>query len=192
MSDRQAIEGLKIAPELADFIENQALPGTGVEPRAFWAGLSRMIHELGPENRALLETREAIHRLGDRIDTDSALALWESAVVAPWQGAPVWVHGDVSASNLLVDRGCLHAVLDFGCSGVGDPACDLTIAWTLFSGESRKAFFSPLAVDGDARSRARGWALWKALIVLAEHIDTNPSKASEARGTLGEVLADEE
>ena len=60
MSERQTIEGLKIAPELADFIENQALPGTGVSAETFWSGLSKMIHELGPENRAFLETREAL------------------------------------------------------------------------------------------------------------------------------------
>ncbi|WP_050928046.1 malate synthase G [Aestuariivita boseongensis] len=66
MSERQAIEGLKIAPELVDFIENQALPGTGIDAAAFWSGLSRMIHELGPENRRFLELREEIQA---KIDT---------------------------------------------------------------------------------------------------------------------------
>ncbi len=60
MSERQTIEGLKIAPELADFIENQALPGTGVSAETFWSGLSKMIHDLGPENRAFLDTRGAM------------------------------------------------------------------------------------------------------------------------------------
>ena len=65
MSERQMIEGLRIAPELVDFIETRALPGTGIEASAFWAGLSALIHDLGPENRALLDKRQALQ---DRID----------------------------------------------------------------------------------------------------------------------------
>ncbi|MCE8008885.1 malate synthase G [Aestuariivita sp.] len=57
MSERQIIEGLQVAPELVDFIENKALPGTGIASGRFWSGLSRMVHELGPDNRALLDKR---------------------------------------------------------------------------------------------------------------------------------------
>ena len=63
-------------------------------------------------------------------------AVWENALAATWHGRPVWIHGDVAAGNLLVQAGRLAAVIDFGCSGVGDPACDLTIAWTLLSGRA--------------------------------------------------------
>jgi malate synthase len=59
-SQRIEIAGLKVAPELADFIENEALPGTGVAPDAFWSGLSALIHDLAPKNRALLGKREEI------------------------------------------------------------------------------------------------------------------------------------
>ena len=52
--------GLKIAPELADFIETEALPGTGVSSETFWAALSALAHEFGPRNKALLEKREAL------------------------------------------------------------------------------------------------------------------------------------
>ncbi|SFU07053.1 malate synthase G [Sedimentitalea nanhaiensis] len=62
MSDRTEIDGLQVAPELVDFIENRALPGTGVTSNDFWAGMSRILHDLGPENRALLEHREALQR----------------------------------------------------------------------------------------------------------------------------------
>lgn len=58
------------------------------------------------------------------------------------------------------------AVIDFGSSGVGDPACDWSIAWTLFEGESREAFRAALPVDNEAWVRGRGWTLWKALIVI--------------------------
>jgi malate synthase len=58
--NRIEIDGLKIAPELADFVENQALPGTGVSADTFWGGLAKLVHELGPKNRALLAVREKI------------------------------------------------------------------------------------------------------------------------------------
>ena len=57
MDARVEKEGLQIAPELWDFIETRALPGTPVTSGAFWAGLSWLAHELGPRNRVLLETR---------------------------------------------------------------------------------------------------------------------------------------
>jgi aminoglycoside phosphotransferase (APT) family kinase protein len=88
------------------------------------------------------DTRNAIAVLDGKIDTNAATAVWETALQATWNGSPVWFHGDVAAGNLLVKDGQLSAVIDFGCSGVGDPACDLTIAWTLLSGESREAFWS--------------------------------------------------
>jgi aminoglycoside phosphotransferase (APT) family kinase protein len=86
----------------------------------------------------------------------------------------------------------LSAVIDFGCSGVGDPACDVTIAWTLLSGESREAFRAALLVDTATWARGRGWALWKGLITLAEHINPNPVEATRARRVVEEVLADHE
>ena len=59
MTDRVERAGLQVATELATFIEEQALPGTAVEADAFWNGLSSLIHDFGPKNRALLEKREA-------------------------------------------------------------------------------------------------------------------------------------
>jgi aminoglycoside phosphotransferase (APT) family kinase protein len=136
------------------------------------------------------ETWDTIAALNGEIDADAASAVWEAALKATWHGSPVWVHGDVSAGNLLVRGGRLSAVVDFGSSGVGDPACDTVIAWTLLSGESREAFRSALPVDGATWARGRGWALWKGLITLAEHINTNPLEAGWARRGIDEVLAD--
>ncbi len=101
--------------------------------------------------------------LCSEIDGDAVIAVWETALDAAFDGPDVWVHGDVVASNLLVTDGALSGVIDFGCSAIGDPACDLAIAWTLFSGTSRRAFRDALGVDDAAWERGRGWALWKAL-----------------------------
>jgi aminoglycoside phosphotransferase (APT) family kinase protein len=138
------------------------------------------------------ETRQAIAALDGKIDTDAASEVWEVALKATWHGSPVWFHGDVAAGNLLVKEGRLSAVIDFGTSGVGDPSCDLAIAWTLFEGESRDAFRAALQLDDATWARGRGWTLWKALITLAEHIDTNPLEAGRARRVIDEVLADHE
>jgi aminoglycoside phosphotransferase (APT) family kinase protein len=62
-----------------------------------------------------------------------------------------------------VSDGELSAVIDFGCSAVGDPACDVPIAWTFFHGESRRLFRDALELDDATWTRGRGWALWKAL-----------------------------
>ena len=136
------------------------------------------------------ETRSSIGTLKDTIDAESANALWEKSLDSTWHGSPVWVHGDVSASNLLVKDGRLCGVIDFGSSAVGDPACDLTIAWTLFSGQARDAFRTTAQADRATWARSRGWALWKALITLKEAIAQDLSRAHEARRVIGEALSD--
>lgn len=73
---------------------------------------------------------------------------------------------------------------------MGDPACDLMFAWKIFSGESLKAFHAALPFDDATWARGRGWAVWKGLITLAEHIDTNPVEAGKARHFCDAVLAD--
>ncbi|MGM0585728.1 MAG: malate synthase G [Pseudomonadota bacterium] len=65
MSERIEVFGLKVARPLYDFIESEALPGSGVEGRAFWQGLSDIVHEMGPRNRELLARREEIQKTLD-------------------------------------------------------------------------------------------------------------------------------
>jgi hypothetical protein len=72
----------------------------------------------------------------------------------------------------------------------GDPACDFVIAWTMFSGDSRETFRSAVGQDPAMWARARGWALWKALISLAENIDKDETQAAGNRRVIDEVLAD--
>jgi aminoglycoside phosphotransferase (APT) family kinase protein len=113
------------------------------------------------------QTRATLGDVDGTVDTRGALAVWEAALTARHEAPPVWAHGDVTGANLLVRDGRLAGVLDFGCSAVGDPACDLTIAWTFFAGESRVRFKGSVPVEESAWARARGWALWKALLHLA-------------------------
>ncbi len=136
------------------------------------------------------ETRSAIERLSGEIDRQTATRLWEEALGTTWQKPPVWFHGDVAEGNLLVQNGKLCAVIDFGCSGIGDPACDLAIAWTFFSGERREVFINALSFDSATWMRGRGWALWKALITLVEFQVRDPVKAEKSRRVINEVLGD--
>jgi aminoglycoside phosphotransferase (APT) family kinase protein len=112
------------------------------------------------------QTRAAVAALDGTIDGRAALDTWEHALAERFNGPPLWVHGDIAGSNLLVADGELVAVLDFGCCAVGDPGCDLAIAWTFFDAVTRRAFRTTLDVDDATWARGRGWALWKALTEL--------------------------
>jgi len=120
----------------------------------------------GPLTTLDEQTRASIDLLADDIDARAASQVWERALAIPWRRPPVWVHGDVAASNLLLSGGALHAVIDFGCAAVGDPACDLVMAWTFFSARAAAVFRRGLPFDEATWARARGWALWKALNTL--------------------------
>ncbi len=137
------------------------------------------------------ETRTAIASLDGMLDTDAVTAAWDTALQAPvWHGPPVWIHGDLQPGNLLVQQGQLSAVIDFGCLGVGDPACDLQVAWNLLSAETRDVFRAVLAVDDAMWARGRGWALSQALIFIPYYLNTNPVGIGHARRTIDEVLAE--
>ena len=136
------------------------------------------------------ETRRSIGKLADTIDVTLAREIWEIALTTSWQGPPVWVHGDFAETNLLVKAGRLSAVVDFGCAGIGDPSCDLVIAWTFLDPASRKAFRSALALDPATWERARGWAIWKALITLMQFRDSNPNLAKKADQVIRDIIDD--
>ncbi|MDR9051151.1 malate synthase G [Burkholderia multivorans] len=53
-------DGLQVAPALSQFIENEALPGTGIDKAAFWRGFSALVHDLAPRNRELLAERDRL------------------------------------------------------------------------------------------------------------------------------------
>jgi aminoglycoside phosphotransferase (APT) family kinase protein len=120
--------------------------GPAAGPQSHWRGGDLRVYDD--------DTREAVADLAGCVDRDVVLAAWERATTKAWERAPVWVHGDVAASNLLVTDGRLASVIDFGCSAIGDPACDLVIAWTLFADDSRREFRSRMVLDDDTWERA--------------------------------------
>jgi aminoglycoside phosphotransferase (APT) family kinase protein len=134
------------------------------------------------------EARMQIAHLEGVIDSSKAMRLWEEACSTTWNHPPVWVHGDIAVGNLVIKEGRLSAVIDFGCSALGDPACDLVIAWTYFSGRARELFIKHMDLGADTWLRGRGWALWKATYTLSQMKHHNSQEASLQRGIVSQLL----
>jgi aminoglycoside phosphotransferase (APT) family kinase protein len=136
-------------------------------------------------------TRNAIQAAAGVIDTAGVTAAWELVLEAPvWDGQPVWIHADLLRSNLLVRDGRLCAVIDFGGSGVGDPAFDVVPAWSVFQQNGRDTFRKSLDVDEGIWARGRGYALHQALLIIPYYAKTNPQFVRQAKRTVDQVLSD--
>lgn len=184
---RENIEDLSdLAKELAHFI-------TSLQKMDVTNGPAALDHDLrgAPLSTRDVDTREAIISMKDMIDTEVAIKIWEASLQAPeWDKSPVWFHGDLLPGNILIKEGHLHAVIDFGGLGVGDPACDLLSAWGLFSGESRKVFRESLNVDDATWLRGRGHALSQAMIFIPYYLTTNPIGVAYMKHVIDEIFED--
>ncbi|WP_327191390.1 aminoglycoside phosphotransferase family protein [Streptomyces xinghaiensis] len=177
---------VRLAGDLAGFVAAmRSIPVPPGVPRA---------HRGGPVASLDTETRAAIGRLRgipqEGVDCDAVTAVWEDALRAPgWGGPPVWLHADLMPGNLLVDGGGrLTAVIDFGCTGTGDPACDLFPAWNLLPAGAREVFRETLGADDASWRRGRGRTLSQAVIALPYYRKTNPAMARNARHVIRAVL----
>jgi aminoglycoside phosphotransferase (APT) family kinase protein len=128
-----------------------------------------------------------------RFDGDPrAWEAWQRALsAAPWDGPPVWHHGDLDCRNWLVRNGRISGVIDWGSMGVGDPACDVMVAWKLHSAAARDAFREALPTDDATWERARGWVVSQAVAALSYYTpENNPSLYHEAEAWLALALSD--
>lgn len=167
------------ATDLAQFVaELRRIDPTGAPP-----GGRKPLRALDVVTRAAIDSSRSV------IDTHAAAA-WASALEAPaWHGAPVWIHTDLLRPNLLVAAGRLHAVIDFGGAGVGDPAADLIAAWSVFGPTGRATFRAALNPDDATWNRARGYALHQAILIIPYYAHTNPGFVALAKRTVEQILA---
>lgn len=173
---------------------NQVAKDLALFIKALWevatdnAPLSRRGLPLNTQDKLVCE---AISSLKDTIDTNTISNIWQECLsVSNWNKPPVWLHADLLPSNLLLKNGKIHAVIDFGLTGIGDPACDLIPAWCLLDSNSRIIFKEYLGVDEDTWRRGKGWALSIALIIIPYYLNTNPVLVSVARRIIKEITHD--
>ncbi|SCA58874.1 Uncharacterized protein AB751O23_AX_00040 [Chlamydiales bacterium SCGC AB-751-O23] len=162
-------------------IESKEGPGAG--KHNFYRGGNLKVYEL--------ETKQAISGLSSEIDVLKAERIWNKAISSSWSKKTLWIHGDIAPGNFLAKEGRLSAVIDFGSLGIGDPACDLAIAWTFFKKESREAFYRSLPFDEATWMRGRAWALWKTLIDCNESKKENRQIKEESKEIINEILSGE-
>ena len=163
------------------------------------AGLIKTMQQLDPAGAPpgrgipLAERDESVRHWLARFDGDPAVtAAWERALAAPpWDGRPVWHHGDLDMRNWVVRDGRISGVIDWGAMGVGDPACDVMVAWKLHSPHARDAFRDALPTDDATWERARGWVVSQAVAILAYYTpENNPTLLHEAESWLELALSD--
>jgi aminoglycoside phosphotransferase (APT) family kinase protein len=180
-SDDLVHDERQAAADLAQFvvelrrIDPLGAPRTGRKP----------LRELDAATRVAIEASRGV------INSDAASVAWASALHAPvWDGTSVWIHTDLLRPNLLVDRGRLCGVIDFGGVGVGDGAADVIAAWSVFGQSGRAAFRSALDVDNGTWNRARGYTLHQAVLIIPYYLETNPEFVRLAKRTVEEILAE--
>ncbi len=132
------------------------------------------------------ETANANCQLSDILPASELSKIWDRCISSIYQDHAVWVHGDIAPGNILLQNHHFYGLIDFGVMGTGDPACDYAMAWTYFDKQSRKIFLDGLKED--MIDRAKGWALWKALITYR---DENPVSRENAHFTISEILLEE-
>ena len=190
--------------EIHTWVEGETVPVDeidAIEAARDLAALVRAMQGISPAGAPpgrgvpLAERDGGIRYWLERFDGDPAVTTeWERALAAPrWDGPPVWHHGDLDVRNWLVRDGRISGVIDWGAMGVGDPACDVMVAWKLHSHAARNAFREALPTDDATWERARGWALSQAVAALAYYTpENNPALYHEARSWLDLVLSDRE
>lgn len=132
----------------------------------------------GPLRTAMTaELHQRIGELEGLIDPAHCRAVLQDGVDAgEYQGPPVWVHGDLSPGNVLVDGDALSGVVDWASLSAGDPSIDLVIAWDM-PPAARAAYRSALDIDVDDATwvRARAWAVQQTVLYIPYYRDTIPA-----------------
>jgi aminoglycoside phosphotransferase (APT) family kinase protein len=189
-SQSGSLDMVQLVKDLAGWISALQRCDTTGAPLAGAGNFGRGLPLTDPDRDA--RTRACIAQCADLglIAYTPAMELWQQATHTPaWPVAGVWVHGDLTATNLLCQAGRLSAVIDFGGLAVGDPAVDLLPAWNMGDAASRRVFRDAMQVDDATWLRGQAWALSVAVIALPYYLHSNPAMVTAAKGTIAQVLA---
>lgn len=132
-----------------------------------------------------------ISQLDGVIDVDRARYIWQSAVEAgDWTGDPVWVHGDLLPGNILIGKNRLSGIIDWSGAGVGDPACEAMLAWSL-PPDARRLYRNILELDDATLARGRGWVVEQTVFYIPYYAKSLPLAVDQATWRLNEALLDD-
>ncbi len=158
-----------LAIELANFLnELHKIPiesGVNSGKHNFYRGSHPRVYE-----KNFFEDLEELKHI---FNIEKLKKIWQENIKPSYKETPVWVHGDIAIGNLLIQKSKLHAILDFGCMAIGDPACDLVIYWNYFDFQSAKIFKSTLNLSEDVWQRAKCWHLWKNCFEIRSSLNKN-------------------
>lgn len=192
--DNSHFARLDLASDLADIVHRlraAAVPEIATADRHLRQYRGASLAAYDDVTRRNIEKCKAIKEL--ELDMDAALSVWEDALDLPGahEVAPDrWYHGDLVAENLLLNKGRLSGVLDFGGLGIGDPTIDLHGAWELFDPQAREYFRTRLNVDEAEWLRGRAWALAIALSTFTYYWTTMPGRIRD-RMAMAKAVLDE-
>ncbi len=134
--------------------------------------------------------QHAVAGLRGEVDAAAFVGLWSRLLRASdYDGPPVWFHGDLAYLNLLARDGELCGVIDWGTCGVGDPAIDTTIAWSLFPPDARAVYRDELDIDDATWDRGKAWVL-TGVVGVPYYRHTNPVLVADKLRGIEAVIAD--
>lgn len=138
-------------------------------------------------SRSLTDCRASV---GGEIDVETLERLWREALALPEPSGPhVWLHGDLKPTNLLVQDGRLHAVIDFGGLSIGLPDAEHSTVWDL-PPQARHAYWDTIELDDLTWTRARAWAIAVGASGISYYWHTYPAFVAECRSRLQAILTD--
>lgn len=124
-----------------------------------------------------------LSKMAGRTDlvSDRILETWRAGVATPVDVGPTWLHGDPHPRNVLVRDGRITAVIDWGDMAQGDRASDLAAVWMLLPDRAARGEAMALCEASDATwIRARAWAAWYGVVLMASGLANDPRMATIA------------
>jgi aminoglycoside phosphotransferase (APT) family kinase protein len=194
-----------IVPWLAGVTADQKQPHPNQVQR--FVSFLRSLHQPAPANAPVNKVRgvplsqrvASVEERMQRLKTKSNLItpeiekIWNQALDAPIDVEPTWLHGDLHPQNILVENGIITGIIDWGDITSGDLATDLASIWMLFSDQNirQQAITKYPNVSQATLQRAKGWAIFFAVVLLDTGLVDNPKHAAIGERTLRHVLQDE-